>query len=159
MVAAFMIGPFSIACLEMYIKDNHIDMSAGPITAAGQLIPLIIGAYVLFTIVMSLLKKPFVPMGEYIWKSTTERTLKSLGRTCPDEEMGVVGGENQDGEREGQPEEPRRTDDEGVMIRRVYRDEGTQSERFPWEQVENYPWDSQSMSSSSSFHLRRSKIL
>jgi hypothetical protein len=53
-------GVFAIGFIEKTIQVNSLDMSAGPITAAGQLIPLVIGAYVLFISVMGLLKKPCI---------------------------------------------------------------------------------------------------
>jgi hypothetical protein len=48
-------APFAIGFVETTLTINHIDMSASPITAAGQLIPLIIGAYILLTTASSIL--------------------------------------------------------------------------------------------------------
>lgn len=57
---AVLYGATAIAFIEKTIRINNLDMSAGPITAAGQLIPLVIRAYVLFLTVMALLKKSVV---------------------------------------------------------------------------------------------------
>jgi hypothetical protein len=65
-------GILAIVFVEKTITLNDIDMSAGPITAAGQLIPLIIGSYVLFVTVMSILKK-----GLRLLKKTPRRRTSS----------------------------------------------------------------------------------
>jgi hypothetical protein len=53
-------GAVAIAFIEKTIQINNLDMSAGPITAGGQFIPLVIGAYVLFLTIMAVLKKAFL---------------------------------------------------------------------------------------------------
>jgi hypothetical protein len=45
-------GLVAIGLLEVTIWISRIDMSGGSITAAGQLIPLVVGLYVLVSAVM-----------------------------------------------------------------------------------------------------------
>ncbi len=48
----------SVAYIEKSISSNNIDMLAGPITAAGQLIPLFVGVYVFIITLISVLETP-----------------------------------------------------------------------------------------------------
>ena len=43
-------------------------MSARPITATGQLIPLVVGAYVLFITILAVLKDPFLQLVQWVSK-------------------------------------------------------------------------------------------
>lgn len=64
-------GGFAIVFVEKTIQVNRLDMSAGPITAAGQLIPLVIGAYGLFITVMALLKNPCFDLVQWALHQTS----------------------------------------------------------------------------------------
>jgi hypothetical protein len=73
MMSAFLMlyGVFAIGFIEKTIQINSLDMSAGPITAAGQLIPLVIGAYALFITVMALLKNPCFDLVRWALRQTS----------------------------------------------------------------------------------------
>jgi hypothetical protein len=61
LLSVFILPPsIAIWFIEKTIQANNLDMSSGSISAAGQLIPLVVGAYILFTTIMTLLKRPFV---------------------------------------------------------------------------------------------------
>jgi hypothetical protein len=55
-----LIAPFAIAFIEKKIQANNLDMSNSAISVAGQLIPSVVGAYILFTTIMALFKPTFL---------------------------------------------------------------------------------------------------
>jgi hypothetical protein len=59
-------GVIAIAFIEKTIQINHLDMSDGSITAASQLIPLVIGACVLFFTFAAVLMKSFIRLVTWI---------------------------------------------------------------------------------------------
>jgi hypothetical protein len=73
----------AIPFIEKTIQINDLNMSEGPITAASQLVPLVIGSYVLVNIVMAMLKEPFLrrvqPLHRY-WSSQQRRQSRKPHR-------------------------------------------------------------------------------
>jgi hypothetical protein len=59
-------APIAIAFIEKTTQVNDLNMSARPISAAGQLIPLMVSTYVLFTTIMAVLKQPFLRLVGWI---------------------------------------------------------------------------------------------
>lgn len=76
-------GLLAIPFIEKTIQINDLNMSEGPITAASQLVPLVIGSYVLVNIVMAMLKEPFLRRVQALhryWSSQQRRQSRKPHR-------------------------------------------------------------------------------
>ena len=62
-------GLFPILFIRKIIQINDLDISEGPITTITQLIPLVIGSYILFNTVMGILEQPFLSLVHRYWSS------------------------------------------------------------------------------------------
>jgi hypothetical protein len=63
LLGQIIVGPISIASIEGTLRLNDIDLSAAPLTGAGQLIPFLAGAFSLGITFISVLRKLVKAMG------------------------------------------------------------------------------------------------
>lgn len=77
-------GAIAIGFVEKTIQINHLDTSAGPITAAGQLIPLVIGTNVLFRTITVVIRKSLLRAIRWIKRRRSlSRAILSIYKSLP----------------------------------------------------------------------------